>query len=167
MLLQEEEDDQGMGAVIEYEEEDQPVILDETLRRVEGEPEVLDLEAMEFAQGGHTMTNKRCLLPEGSFKKAGKGYEEIHIPAPHPKPMEEGEALIAISSLPAWMQSAFSTKNTHLNRVQSRVAPRALETDNNLLVCAPTGAGKTNVALLTMLRVIGKHFEENGGLALG
>ena len=61
---------------------------------------------------------------------------------------------------------AFSTKTPHLNRVQSRVAPRALESDNNLLVCAPTGAGKTNVALLTMLREIGKHFEEDGTLAL-
>jgi pre-mRNA-splicing helicase BRR2 len=28
-------------------------------------------------------------------------------------------------------------------------------TDENLLLCAPTGAGKTNVALLTILRQMG------------
>ena len=36
------------------------------------------------------------------------------------------------------------------------------ETNNNLLVCAPTGAGKTNVALLTILREIGMNMK--GGI---
>lgn len=31
-----------------------------------------------------------------------------------------------------------------------------------MLVCAPTGSGKTNVALLTMLQVIGKHINKSG-----
>ena len=31
-----------------------------------------------------------------------------------------------------------------------------------MLLCAPTGAGKTNVAMLTILREIGKHIEEDG-----
>ena len=165
----EEGEDQGVGVVIEYEDEEdgnQPVILEENQQRVEGEPDVLDLSSLEFAQGGHTMTNKRCLLPEKSFKKPGKGYEEIHVPAPQPRPMDEGEVLVAISSLPTWMHPAFPAKTQHLNRVQSRVAPRALEYDNNLLVCAPTGAGKTNVALLTMLREIGKYITDNGTVAL-
>uniref|UniRef100_A0A8B9LIR2 U5 small nuclear ribonucleoprotein 200 kDa helicase n=1 Tax=Astyanax mexicanus TaxID=7994 RepID=A0A8B9LIR2_ASTMX len=37
-----------------------------------------------------------------------------------------------------------------------------METDGNLLVCAPTGAGKTNVALMAMLREIGKHINMDG-----
>ena len=37
-----------------------------------------------------------------------------------------------------------------------------MESDENLLLCAPTGAGKTNVALLTMLHEIGKHVSEDG-----
>ena len=37
-----------------------------------------------------------------------------------------------------------------------------MESDENLLLCAPTGAGKTNVALLTMLHEIGKHVNEDG-----
>ena len=31
-----------------------------------------------------------------------------------------------------------------------------------MLVAAPTGAGKTNVALLTMMREIGKHINSDG-----
>jgi pre-mRNA-splicing helicase BRR2 len=31
-----------------------------------------------------------------------------------------------------------------------------------MLVCAPTGAGKTNVALLTMLQVIANHRDSDG-----
>lgn len=38
-----------------------------------------------------------------------------------------------------------------------------LESDENLLLCAPTGAGKTNVALLAMLREIGKHIRPEDG----
>ena len=37
-----------------------------------------------------------------------------------------------------------------------------MESDENLLLCAPTGAGKTNVALLSMLHEIGKHVNEDG-----
>lgn len=35
-----------------------------------------------------------------------------------------------------------------------------------MLVCAPTGAGKTNIAMLTMLQLIGEMREENGKLPL-
>ena len=28
------------------------------------------------------MSNKKCKLPEGSFKRAKKGYEENYVPAP-------------------------------------------------------------------------------------
>lgn len=48
---------------------------------------------------------------------------------------------------------------------QSRLEPAALNSDENLLVCAPTGAGKTNVALLCMLREIGKHINQDGTIA--
>lgn len=50
-----------------------------------------------------------------------------------------------------------------LNRIQSRISKAALETDENLLVCAPTGAGKTVCALLCMLREIGKHVNPADG----
>jgi pre-mRNA-splicing helicase BRR2 len=49
-----------------------------------------------------------------------------------------------------------------LNRVQSRLYQTALLSAENMLLCAPTGAGKTNVAMLTMLREIGLHRSEDG-----
>lgn len=49
-----------------------------------------------------------------------------------------------------------------ISRIQSRLKEAALESDQNVLVCAPTGAGKTNVALLCMLREIGKHINADG-----
>ena len=48
---------------------------------------------------------------------------------------------------------AFS-KIEKLNTIQSRVFETAYRTNENLLICAPTGAGKTNVAMLTIVREI-------------
>ena len=44
-----------------------------------------------------------------------------------------------------------------LNRIQSVVFETAYNTNENLLVSAPTGAGKTNIALLTVIQEIKKH----------
>lgn len=49
-----------------------------------------------------------------------------------------------------------------LNRIQSKMHEAALLSPENLLLCAPTGAGKTNVALMTMLHEIGQHRKEDG-----
>ena len=42
----------------------------------------------------------------------------------------------------------------NLNRIQSVVFDTAYRTNENLLVCAPTGAGKTNVAMLCVAQTI-------------
>lgn len=39
--------------------------------------------------------------------------------------------------------------------------PVAYNSNENILVCAPTGAGKTNIALLTIVHQIRCHIEEN------
>ena len=44
-----------------------------------------------------------------------------------------------------------------LNTIQSRVYESAYTTNENLLICAPTGAGKTNVAMLTIVREISRN----------
>lgn len=80
-------------------------------------------------------------------------HEEVHVPALKPKPFAEGERLIEISELPEWMRPAFSGMKS-LNRIQSRVCDTALYTNENVLMCAPTGAGKTNVAMLTILHEV-------------
>lgn len=71
--------------------------------------------------------------------------------------------LIDIEQLPKWARPAFHGYRT-LNRIQSAISEKSLHTDNNLLVCAPTGAGKTNVALLCILREMSKHMNEDGSV---
>ena len=119
---------------------------------------ILDLDDMSFAQGSHFMSNRKCQLPEGSFRNRFKGYEEVHILPLKPKPFAENEELVLIDKLPEYAKDAFSGFKS-LNRIQSRISKAALESDQNLLICAPTGAGKTNVALLTMIREIGKQIK--------
>ncbi|KAN0065928.1 Pre-mRNA-splicing helicase BRR2 [Thecaphora frezii] len=121
----------------------------------------VDLEAMAFSQGGHLNTNVKVRLPEGTVKHTKKGYEEIHIPAPVKKTIPEGD-LVPITSLPFWAQAAFPGA-TSLNPVQSRCYPVAFGSDEPMLLCAPTGAGKTNVAMLTILNEIGKWRDEQTG----
>lgn len=128
---------------------------------VAGQRKILELEELVFSQGSHFMANKRCQLPDGSFRKQRKGYEEVHVPALKPKPFEEKEELYPVDKLPKYVQPVFDGFKT-LNRIQSRLWKTALETDENLLLCAPTGAGKTNVALLCMMREIGKHINDDG-----
>ena len=128
-----------------------------------GQRQMLDLESLSFHQGGFLMANKQCKLPEGSYRAAKKGYDEVHIPALKPKPMAEGEELVKIGDIPEWARPAFKEMKS-LNRVQSKVYETALFKTDNLLLCAPTGAGKTNVAMLTILHEIGLHRREDGSI---
>ena len=116
---------------------------------------LINLENLVFAQGNHLMTNPNVKLPQGSTKRTFKGYEEIHVPAPKPR-KDPGERNIPTSELPDWARVGFGSA-TSLNRIQSKCYPTAFNDDGNMLICAPTGSGKTNVAMLTMLREIGKN----------
>jgi len=122
--------------------------------------EALDLDELIFDGSSHFMTNKKCNLPSGSTRQTKKGYEEVVVPPP-PKPDASSETLVKIADLPKYTHPAFESFQS-LNRIQSKLKEPALESDRNLLVCAPTGAGKTNVALLTMMREIGKHINSDG-----
>lgn len=144
------DDDDGEDMMVEYDE-----------GKVDGSRKVLELEDLVFTQGSHFMANKKCQLPDGSFRKQRKGYEEVHVPALKPRPFDDDEKLMPIEKLPKYAQPVFEGFKT-LNRIQSRIWKAALESDENLLLCAPTGGGKTNVALLTMMREIGKHINDDG-----
>lgn len=116
---------------------------------------LINLENLVFHQGNHLMTNPNVKLPQGSTKRTFKGYEEIHVPPPKAK-RDAGEKNIPTTELPEWARVGFGTAK-ELNRVQTRCFPSAFHDDGNILVCAPTGSGKTNVAMLTILREIGKN----------
>eukprot|EP00579_Thalassiosira_antarctica_P032956 CAMPEP_0201991530 /NCGR_PEP_ID=MMETSP0905-20130828/340_1 /ASSEMBLY_ACC=CAM_ASM_000554 /TAXON_ID=420261 /ORGANISM="Thalassiosira antarctica, Strain CCMP982" /LENGTH=2336 /DNA_ID=CAMNT_0048545961 /DNA_START=59 /DNA_END=7069 /DNA_ORIENTATION=- len=118
----------------------------------------LDLTSLTFPSGSHTMTNKKCHLPTSSWRAMHPGYEEVHVPASR-SPMDPSEILIPVSELPKWTHDAFSGMKS-LNRVQSKMADVSLKSSENLLLCAPTGAGKTNVAMLSILNVLGQYRKE-------
>ena len=113
----------------------------------------------------------RLTLPAGhTWDKSHKEYEEVFIPAKTQAHAVDG-ARIPVTQFPAWARPAFGTIRS-LNRLQSELYETAFHSSENMLVCAPTyvclicvifcsmsysGAGKTNVALMTILREIGRH----------
>ncbi|GAB9469573.1 Activating signal cointegrator 1 complex subunit 3 [Globisporangium polare] len=103
-------------------------------------------------------------LPESTKRTYFKGYEHVYIPAHAKKSLAANETLVPISDLEAFAQTAFRGM-THLNRLQSKLFRSAYETNQNLLVCAPTGAGKTNVAMLTILQEVKSTMQRHGTLA--
>lgn len=116
---------------------------------------LINLENLIFEQGNHLMTNRKVKLPEGSTKKTFKGYEEIHVPAPK-KRNDPTDRDIPVTEMPEWSRVPFGT-TPKLNKIQSKCFPTAFNDDGNMLICAPTGSGKTNVGMLTILREIGKN----------
>ncbi|CAJ1373140.1 unnamed protein product, partial [Effrenium voratum] len=126
---------------------------------------MLDLDTLAFSRGSHYMANNKCQLPTGSFRVQKKGYEEVHV-KPFKPPDVSPEDLIPLSKLPTWCQEAFPGA-TKLNTVQSKVFKTAFEEHNeNMLVCAPTGSGKTNVAMLTILNVMSQFRLKDGSFDL-
>jgi pre-mRNA-splicing helicase BRR2 len=123
---------------------------------------LLNLENYAFEQGNHLMTNPNVKLPPGSTKRTFKGWEEIHVPAPKRVSGDQAAEIPTAQALPDWARIGFGTA-PRLNRIQSKCFPSAFHDDGNMLICAPTGSGKTNVAMLTMLREIGKHRDDATG----
>lgn len=146
-----------------------PEILDNKKQKYsesQGSPKDLNLEDLKFYEGNRLFTATKISLPENSFKRLKQSYEEIHIPAPDK--CKDDYKLIEVTDLPLWTRSVFPASETKtLNRVQSEVFPSAFEKDINILLCAPTGAGKTNVAMLSILRALSHYYdEENNKLNL-
>ncbi|KAL0792290.1 hypothetical protein Bca101_063667 [Brassica carinata] len=98
-------------------------------------------------------------LPQGTVRKHLKGYEEVFIPPTPTAQMKPGEKLIEIKELDDFAQAAFHGYKT-LNRIQSRIFQTVYNTNENILVCAPTGAGKTNIAMISVLHEIKQHFRD-------
>jgi hypothetical protein len=146
------------------------------------DPTPLDGEQLDFShlmpEGSREYHEKRGGLPAGATKTHEIGqYEMVHIPAPLAPPKPPPGDLVSITSLEPWAQSAFPGTR-RLNRMQSKVrlpfffrshrlatphpSPSsvvkvflcAYNSAENMLICAPTGAGKTNVAMLALLQQV-------------
>eukprot|EP00605_Chrysophyceae_sp_TOSAG23-4_P002130 GSChrysophyteH1.ASY1.ANO1.2357.1 assembled CDS len=97
-------------------------------------------------------------LPAGTKREYGQGWEEVHIPAAKKKEQMKPEDHVDISSLESWAQKAFEGTKC-LNTIQTTVYKTAYQSTENMLVCAPTGAGKTNIAMLTFLQLLKQNIE--------
>ncbi|PWN54230.1 Sec63-domain-containing protein [Violaceomyces palustris] len=113
-----------------------------------------------FSSGTHGNTlsvfGNKFSLPVGTTREEQQFYEEITIPPPKTVPFRLNERLVPISEMDTICKGAFPGYSS-LNRLQSVVYPLAYKSNENLLICAPTGAGKTDVAMLTVLRAISQY----------
>ncbi|GBC25635.1 uncharacterized protein OCT59_020043 [Rhizophagus irregularis] len=92
-------------------------------------------------------------LPVGTKRKDYDLHEEIIVPITKRAPQMKDEQLIHLSDMDTLCRGSFEGYRS-LNRVQSLVYPIAYKKNINLLICAPTGAGKTDIAMLTILHTI-------------
>lgn len=74
-----------------------------------------------------------------------------HVIPPGPRAVVSEEELVPTAAVG---DDARYFGYSHFNIVQSRVFPAVYNTDSNTLVCAPTGSGKTDIALLSILRAL-------------
>lgn len=122
-------------------------------------PRIIDLNYNFLNQDLHLDLSEKVVLPEGSFQENKKSYDIITIP--FESSTETNSSFInlkSISDLPEDLRIAFPKhESNYLNKIQSKVFPTVFETDKNVLLCSPTGSGKTNVALLAILRLINNN----------
>ncbi|XP_028968689.1 activating signal cointegrator 1 complex subunit 3 [Galendromus occidentalis] len=103
------------------------------------------------------------MLPESAKQITTGTYDEIRIPVSD-STIPRVCTLISIMDLEEPLQAAFP-KTERLNLIQSAVYPVAYQSNENMLICAPTGAGKTNVAMLTIMREVMKRLDPVTGRA--
>ena len=114
------------------------------------------------AATGNTLdaSGRRYALPVGSERKEYAKYEEYSIPAAKVGSIAAGQRLVPIDEMDSLCQKTFKGYKT-LNRMQSLLYPVAYKTSENMLICAPTGAGKTDAAMLAILNTIAHNIFPN------
>ena len=127
-----------------------------------GGPKYPHVYKSDSAASGNTLdvAGRKYALPAGSTRAEHLKYEEYSIPAAKVGTLARGQRLVAISDMDGLCQRTFKGY-TSLNRMQSLLYPVAYGTSENMLICAPTGAGKTDAAMLTILHAISKNTVPN------
>lgn len=130
-----------------------------------GEKRVFEEEQYPHVYGASSglslsMYGSKFALPEGSIREEHDFYEEISIPPARTIPPMLGEEPKKLCDLDNLCSNTFKGYEA-LNRIQSLVFPVAYHTNENMLICAPTGAGKTDVALLAILQTIASYCSPN------
>lgn len=157
------------SAEVSYEPEDARLRLERTLKANASRPlftndAIYTPEALphvyasvtNISGGSVPLSGAKYSLPVGTARRDYKDYLEYVVPPATAIPKRPSERQIAVSELDDLAKGSLAGY-VHLNRVQSIVYPTAYGSNENILICAPTGAGKTDVALLTILRVLDQH----------
>uniref|UniRef100_A0A183BX03 Activating signal cointegrator 1 complex subunit 3 n=1 Tax=Globodera pallida TaxID=36090 RepID=A0A183BX03_GLOPA len=137
------------------EEEDEQFAWDDVMRKAEQ----LNLSDPTTSEGHKTVNVRvgetKMALPEGSTSRRMEHCDELFIPAlgAGNKAFLDNFPRIRIDTMDEFGQRLFEGIES-LNVIQSQVYDRAYNSLDNLLICAPTGAGKTNIALLTAAKTI-------------
>ncbi|PVU92630.1 hypothetical protein BB561_003719 [Smittium simulii] len=97
----------------------------------------------------------KLALPSGSVSQNYVFYNEINIP-PSKASKKFTVNPIHVNDMDFLCKNTFKGYKT-LNPVQSIIYPTVYNTNENVLVCAPTGAGKTEVGMLAILKVISSY----------
>ena len=103
---------------------------------------------------------KRYALPQGSAHDDHPHYEEYSIPATRVGKVAAGHHLVKVGDMDGLCRRTFQGYRT-LNRMQSLVYSVAYTTSENMLISAPTGAGKTDAAMLAILNTVAKNIDPN------
>jgi hypothetical protein len=104
--------------------------------RITGNQYVERPEKNAQQQYQQTVTSKANALPEGTEREDTNEYEEITIPGVKKRQVEE--VAVKITEFEEWIRPTFKGYK-QLNRIQSIVFPIAFKSNENVLVCAPTG----------------------------
>uniref|UniRef100_A0A0K0FM75 U5 small nuclear ribonucleoprotein 200 kDa helicase n=1 Tax=Strongyloides venezuelensis TaxID=75913 RepID=A0A0K0FM75_STRVS len=117
------------------------------------------------------MSGYKMVLPQGSIRKDFPTYEEVSIPPISQNNSPDNDINAQFSKLPVSEMDSFCARGflkfKHLNIIQSVVYEQAFKSNENLLICAPTGAGKTNIAMLTIMKCIADHCDDCGNINKG
>ncbi|CAF4812787.1 unnamed protein product, partial [Rotaria sp. Silwood1] len=133
-------------------------------------PYVFD-QLQEIKQKTAYIGGRNLLLPENIERKSTTTYDLVHIPyGEQIKLANLGKhicsELVRYEDLEPLGQILFKDSVKTLNLVQSIVYKTAAFSNENILISAPTGAGKTNIAMLTILYELRRHYDTNNGVLL-
>ncbi|XP_011704031.1 PREDICTED: activating signal cointegrator 1 complex subunit 3 isoform X2 [Wasmannia auropunctata] len=106
-----------------------------------------------------SVSGQKLLLAEDVTREDTEHWEKVHIPIARQESIDVEIDPVSTSSLDEIGRMAFSGI-TSLNKIQSIVFNAAYNTNENLLICAPTGAGKTNVAMLTVVHQLRQNIQD-------